>query len=78
MDMDAREIYIQKNLILPRSLKDTRIDGKVPFRLNMKYDPKEYETPPDKLMKKKARINLKQRKDTFIEEVRKRKEIDEL
>ena len=46
--MKAREIYIDSNLILPRSINDARLGEKMPpFRLNTKFDPKEYEVPSD-------------------------------
>lgn len=49
-NMKARDIYIESNLILPRSLNDTRLDGKTPFKLNTRYNPKDYEIPPEKLL----------------------------
>lgn len=69
--MKGRDIYLDSNLILPRSYKDNKIDGKTPFKLNTRYDPREYEVPPDSLLGKKAKKSVQRIIDDYEERVRK-------
>ncbi|CDW86753.1 UNKNOWN [Stylonychia lemnae] len=57
-NMKARDIYIESNLILPRSIKDAKIDGKTPFKLNTRYDHREYEVPPEQLLGKSQKKQI--------------------
>lgn len=77
-DMDARDIYIDNNLILPRSLKDARLNGKTPFKLNTRYRHEDFETPPDKLLNKKSIDRIIKLREDVDEKVKKKKEVDEL
>jgi hypothetical protein len=46
---------------LPRSFEDPKTFDNKPFRLNTKFDAREYEKIPIQLMGKKGKIKLKER-----------------
>ena len=73
-DLDARKLFISSNLILPRSLNDHRLSKDKPFKLNTKYEAREYEIPSENLMSKKGRKTFEKRKSEHEDYVKKRKE----
>eukprot|EP00347_Sterkiella_histriomuscorum_P010660 403375418 len=77
-NMKARDIFIESNLILPRSLNDVRLNEKTPpFKLNTRYDHREFEVPPDSLMKNKAKLKLKKRMEHYDVHLKKKMEEEE-
>ena len=69
-NMKGRDIYLESNLILPRSFKDNKIDGKTPFKLNTRYDHREYEIPPDSLLSKKSKKGMYRIIEDYEEKVK--------
>lgn len=62
-DIKPRDLFIIRNLILPRSLNDNMIDGKTPFRVNSRVDPLIFESQTH--LREKTKRIIENRKINF-------------